>query len=554
MSKPIILCVDDDPEVLASVERDLRSRYRKEFRIIKALGSQNGLETAETIKKRGTPIALFLVDQRMPGMTGTEFLSKMTTLHPESAKVLLTAYSDTEAAIVSINEIALDHYLLKPWDPPEEKLYPVLDDLLSLWRSKATETFDGIRIAGARWSSNCYELKEFMSRNQVPYKWIDVDKDESMREMVKSITGEPNKLPVVFFEDGSVLIQPTVQEVAKKVGLKTSAANPFYDVVVIGSGPAGLANAVYAASEGLKTLIVERQAPGGQAGTSSRIENYLGFPAGLSGADLAQRAVAQAKKFGAELLTAQEVVEVKENGPYKVVRFKDGKEVSAYAVVLATGMKVRKLEMKGIDKLQGIGVFYGAAMTEASTYKGEEVCIIGGANSAGQGALFFSRYAKKVNIMIRRDSFVETMSSYLSERIETTPNIEIIPNAEVQEVVGNDGLELVRYKNNKTGDMHELNARAMFIFIGSAPQSDFVSDFVSTDEKGFILTGSDLPRLKNNRPANWNLKRDPFLFETSVPGVFSVGDIRHGSNHRVAAAVGEGSACIHLVHKYIETV
>lgn len=554
MTKPIILCVDDDPEVLASVERDLRAKYRKEFRIIKALGSENGLEAAETIKKRGTPMALFLVDQRMPGMTGTDFLAKMATLHPDSAKVLLTAYSDTEAAILSINEIGLDHYLLKPWDPPEQKLYPVLDDLLSLWRSKAEIPFEGIRLAGALWSSNCYEIKEFMSRNQIPYKWVDIDKDEAMLELVKSLTEDTTKLPIVFFADGSQIIQPTHQEIADKVGLKTTANNPFYDVVIIGGGPAGLANAVYATSEGLRTLIVERNAPGGQAGSTSRIENYLGFPAGLSGADLTQRAVAQAKKFGAELLTPKEVVKIEENGPYRIVKFKDGSQVSAYTVVLATGMKVRKLEAKGIDKLQGIGVYYGAAMTEAATYKGQDIFIIGGANSAGQGALFYSRYASTVTMMIRRDSLKETMSSYLIKRIEATSNITVLPNAELAEVKGENSLQKIIYKNIKTEELEELESAAMFIFIGSSPQSDFVADLVTRDDKGFILTGSDLPRLSNSRPANWSLKREPFLFETSVPGIFSVGDIRYGSNHRVAAAVGEGSACIHLVHKYIEAV
>ena len=554
MSKPIILCVDDDPEVLASVERDLRSKYRKEFRIVKALGSEKGLDAAETIKKRGTAIALFLVDQRMPGMTGTEFLAKMATLHPQSAKVLLTAYSDTEAAIVSINEIGLDHYLLKPWDPPEQKLYPVLDDLLSLWRSMAVIPFEGIRLAGALWSPHCFEIKEFMSRNQIPYQWVDIDKDESMRELVQSITSDTTLLPIIFYPDGSYTIQPKVQEIAGRVGLKTTAENPFYDLVVIGSGPAGLANAVYASSEGLKTLIVEREAPGGQAGTSSRIENYLGFPAGLSGADLAQRAVAQAKKFGAELLTAQEVASIEDSGSFKVVKFTDGTQVSASSIVLATGMKVRKLEAKGIDQLQGVGVYYGAAMTEAATYKDQDICIVGGANSAGQGALFFCRYAKSVTMMIRRDSLTETMSSYLINRIQATPNISVLPLAKVVEVVGENSLQKIVYRNIKTQEISELDSAAMFIFIGSSPQSEFVADLVTRDDKGFILTGLDLPRLSNNRPVNWQLKREPFLFETSVPGIFSVGDIRFGSNHRVAAAVGEGSACIHLVHKYIETV
>ncbi len=554
MNKPIILCVDDDPEVLASVERDLRSKYRKDYRIVKALGSDNGLEAAETVKKRGTPIALFLVDQRMPGMTGTDFLAKMTTLHPESAKVLLTAYSDTEAAILSINEIGLDHYLLKPWDPPEQKLYPVLDDLLNLWQSRAEIPFDGIRLAGALWSSNCYKIKEFMSRNQIAYQWVDIDRDESMLELVRSLTDDITQLPIIFYEDGTHAIQPSVQEIADKVGLERTAKKPFYDVVVIGSGPAGLANAVYASSEGLKTLIVEREAPGGQAGTSSRIENYLGFPAGLSGADLAQRAVAQAKKFGTELLRAQEVIKIDDNGSYKIVTFKDGSQVSAYSIVLASGMKVRKLEAKGIDQLQGVGVYYGAAMTEAATYKDQDICVIGGANSAGQGALFFSRYAKSVTMMIRRDALKHSMSSYLVDRIEATPNISVLPHSEVAEVEGDNSLEKIVYKDIQTGEMNELKSAAMFIFIGSSPQSEFVADLVVRDEKGFIMTGLDLPRLSNNRPANWSLKREPFMFETSVPGIFCVGDIRYGSNHRVAAAVGEGSACIHLVHKYIETV
>jgi thioredoxin reductase (NADPH) len=553
MQKPVLFCVDDDPEVLAAVERDLRSHYKNQYKILKANSGREGKEAALQLKQRGTPVALFLVDQRMPEMSGTEFLAEVKTLFPEAKKVLLTAYADTEAAIVSINDIALDHYLLKPWDPPELKLFPVLDDLLSDWNSSVRLPYDGTRIVGARWSAESYAAKEFLSRNQVPYQWVDIDDDDAIRESVKTLSEDFRKLPVILFPDGTHLVAPNNLQLAEKTGIQTKAKLPFYDVVVIGSGPSGLANAVYAASEGLSTLIIERSAPGGQAGTSSRIENYLGFPAGVTGADLAQRAVSQAKRFGAEMLTANEAVSFRREDPYRIVKLADGSEVSCYVIVFATGMSVQKLQAEGIEKLQGIGVYYGAAMTEAATYKGKDICIVGGANSAGQGAMFFSRYAKSVTILIRAASLSPAMSRYLVDRIEATPNIRVMPNVEVESVQGENGLEKVVVKHCVSGEKTELDMSAMFIYIGVAPHSTMAKEFVPVDEKGFIYTGPELPR-QNNKVKGWNLERDPFLFETNVPGVFAVGDVRSGANRRVAAAVGEGSAAIYMVHRYLQTV
>jgi thioredoxin reductase (NADPH) len=553
MARPVIFSVDDDPEVLAAIERDLRTHYRSEYRIMKASSAREASEAARHLKQRGTPVALFLVDQRMPETTGTELLAEMRKLFPDAKKVLLTAYADTEAAIVSINEIALDHYLLKPWDPPEVKLYPVLDDLLAEWSSKVKLPFEGIRVVGARWSAGSYEAKEFLSLNQVPYQWIDIDEDEPMRELIKPLSADLTKLPVIFFTDGSSLIAPSHRELAEKVGIQTKAQRPFYDLVVVGSGPAGLANAVYGASEGLKTLVLERSAPGGQAGTSSRIENYLGFPSGVTGADLAQRAVAQAKKFGAEILTAQEAVSFRREDPYRIITLSDGSEISAYAVVLASGMSVKKLEIDGIEPLQGIGVYYGAAMSEAATYRGKDICIVGGGNSAGQAAMFFTRYARSVTILIRAASLTNSMSKYLIDRIEVAPTIKIIPNVDVTSVGGEGKLERITIRNCISGEVTELPMSAMFIFIGAAPHAGMVDGFVERDDKGFILTGPDLPKV-GGKPRGWQLERDPFLFETNVPGVFAVGDVRSGANRRVAAAVGEGSAGIYMVQRYLQTV
>jgi len=553
LPKPVILSVDDDPEVLGAIDRDLRAHYRSDYRILKAGSASEALEAARELKQRGIPIALFLVDQRMPGMTGTEFLLEAQKLHPAARKVLLTAYADTEAAITSINDIGLDHYLMKPWDPPDQRLYPVLDDLLAEWATKARPPFDGIRVAGARFSPPSYLAKEFLSRNQVPYEWIDIDQDASMRELVSSLTGGVSKLPVVLFPDGSHLDAPTNLELAEKVGLKTRATRPFYDVTIIGGGPAGLANAVYAASEGLRTVLIEQNAPGGQAGTSSRIENYLGFPSGVTGADLAQRAATQARRFGAELLTAQEVVALRREDPYRIVRLADGTEISSYAVVLTTGMAVRKLDVPGIEQLTGKGVYYGAAMTEAATYRGQDICIVGGANSAGQGALFFSRYARSVCMLVRAQALSPSMSQYLVDRISATPNISVRSRVEVAAVRGGECLESVVLRNVDSAEESTLNFAAMFIYIGTAPRTEMVREVLECDPKGFVLTGPDLPRI-GGRPRGWALDRDPFFFETSIPGVFAAGDVRSGANRRVAAAVGEGSAAIYTVHRYLETV
>ena len=553
MTKPVIFSVDDDPEVLGAIERDLRKHYKNDYRIIKANSPKEALVAARQLKERSTPIALFLVDQRMPEMTGTELLSELIKLHPESKKVLLTAYADTEAAILSINDIGLDHYLLKPWDPPEQKLYPILDDLLQNWSATVRLPYEGIRVVGANWSPQCYDVKEFLSRNHIPYQWINIDEDEAMKELVRPLSDDCKKLPVVFFPDGSSIVAPTNLQLAEKAGIQIKAQKPFYDIVIVGSGPAGLANAVYGASEGLKVVVIERNAPGGQAGTSSRIENYLGFPAGVTGADLAHRAVAQAKKFGAEILTAQEAVAFRREDPYKVITLSDGTEISCYSIVFATGMSVNKLDLPGIDTLLGIGVYYGAAMTEAATYKGKDVCIIGGANSAGQGAIFFSRHVKHVTIIIRANSLESSMSQYLIERINASHNIKVLPNTVVKEVHGKTGLEKVSLKNCMTGEESDMDMSAMFIFIGQLPHTERIKDFVELDDKGFVLTGTDLPKI-NGKPKGWNIDRDPFIFETNIPGVFAVGDVRSGANRRVAAAVGEGSASIFMVHRYLTTV
>jgi thioredoxin reductase (NADPH) len=553
VARPVILAVDDDPAVLGAIDRDLRQHYRNGYRILKAGSGREALEAARQLKQRGTPVALFVVDQRMPEMSGTELLREVRKLHPESRKVLLTAYADTEAAIAAINEVALNHYLLKPWHPPDERLYPVLDDLLSDWSEQARLPYDGIRVAGARWSPQSYAVKDFLSRNQVPYQWIDIEQDPPTRELVRSLAGDLNRLPVVLYPDGSHLVAPTHRDLAEKLGMRTRAALPFYDLAIVGAGPAGLAAAVYGASEGLRTLLIEHDAPGGQAGTTSQIENYLGFPAGVGGADLARRATTQARRFGAEILGPQEVVSVRREDPYRVVRLADGTDVSCYAVVLATGVAVRMLEVPGLEPLFGIGVYYGAAMTEAAIYRGQDVCIVGGGNSAGQGALFFSRYARRVTLLVRRASLAGAMSQYLIDRIEAAPNIEVLTRAEVAAVRGDGRLERVVVRHLEDGGERELEAAAMFILIGAAPRTDVVAGLVERDEKGFILTGPDLPRA-DRRPRGWTLDRDPYLFETSVPGIFAVGDARAGSSKRVAAAVGEGSAAVGMVHRYLETV
>jgi thioredoxin reductase (NADPH) len=554
VAKPVIMSVDDDPEVLGAIERDLRQHYRSDYRILKASSGPQALDAARQLKQRGTAIALFLVDERMPEMTGTELLRAVRKLHPDSRKVLLTAYADTEAAIRGINDVGLDHYLLKPWHPPALRLYPILDDLLSDWSASTRPAYDGIRVAGALWSPRSYAAKEFLSRNGVPYQWVDVEKDESVAELVTGIAGDLTRLPVILFGDGTALVSPSNHELAHKIGMQTQASLPFYDLVIVGGGPAGLAAAVYGASEGLRTLMVEQDAPGGQAGTSSQIENYLGFPSGVSGADLARRATAQARRFGAELLSAQQVVAVRRDDPYRVVQLADQSKVSCYAVILAQGVAVRTLEVPGLRELIGIGVYYGAAMTEAATYRGQDVCVVGGANSAGQGALFFSRYARRVTMLVRAESLGDGLSRYLVDRIEATPNIAVHLGVEVTSVHGVRRLERVVTRDVRTREERELDPAAMFIFIGSAPHTGMVAGLIELDDKGYVLTGPDLPPGSQGRPRGWTLDRDPFLFETSVPGIFAVGDVRAGSGKRVAAAVGEGSATVSMVHRYLQTV
>jgi thioredoxin reductase (NADPH) len=553
VSKPVILCVDDDPEVLGAIERDLRRHYRGEYRIMHAASGPEGLEAARVLKERGTALALMLVDERMPKMSGTEMLEEAVVLHPDSRRVLLTAYADTAAAIRGINDLALDHYLLKPWDPPETRLYPVLDDLLAGWSATVRLPYDGIRVAGSALSPQCFDVKEFLSRNGVPYQWLDVDADASVRELVRGIAGDTAQLPVVLFPDGGSLVRPSTQELADRLGMNMRPSRRFYDLVIVGAGPAGLAAAVYGASEGLTTLLVEQAAPGGQAGTSSRIENYLGFPAGVSGSDLSMRAVAQATRFGTEMLSAQRVVAIRREDPYRLVCMEDGMEVSTYAVVLAQGVAVRKLAARGVEELTGRGVYYGAAMTEAATYRGRPVCVVGSANSAGQGALFFARYASTVTMLVR-SPLAKSMSSYLIDRIEAAPNIEVVSGVEVDAVHGEDHLEAVTVRSVVDGSVRDLEQAAMFVFIGSAPHTEMVAGLLETDDKGYVFTGPDLPAGPGGRPRGWTPDRDPFLFETNVPGIFAVGDVRAGSGKRVAAAVGEGSGCVGAVHRYLETV
>jgi thioredoxin reductase (NADPH) len=550
MAKPVILCVDDDPDVLGAIERDVRHRYGNDYRVLKARSGPEALEAVRQLKQRGTPVALFLVDERMPGMTGTELLREVLKLYPDARRVLLTAYSDTQAAISGINDLGLDYYLLKPWSPPGERLYPVLDDLLSDWTAHVRLPYEGIRLAGDRSSPRSYALKDFLSSNQVPYQWIDVDRDPPTRELIRTF-GDSTALPVVFLPDGSHLAAPSLRELAEKIGMQTRARLPFYDLAVVGAGPAGLSAALYGSSEGLRTILFEQNAPGGQAGTSSLIENYLGFPSGVSGDDLARRAATQARRFGAELL-AQEVVSLRREDPYRFLKLADGSEVSCKAVVLTTGVSWRTLDVPGIEALLGIGVYYGAARTEAATYRGQDVCIVGAGNSAGQGALFFSRYARHVTLLVRGATLAKSMSQYLTDRIAATPSIEVLTRVDVTAVRGDGRLAKVVVREDG-GTERELDEAAMFIFIGARPKTDMVAGWIELDDKGFVLTGLDVARPGRGQ-GGWTLDRSPFLFETSVPGVFAAGDVRAGSSKRVAAAVGEGSGSVAMVHRYLETV
>jgi len=550
--KPVILAVDDEPQVLNAVALDLRRRFRADYRILTAASGAEALDAIRKLRQRGDLVALFLVDQRMPAMTGIEFLNEARKVHPEAKKVLLTAYADTEAAIASINQVALDHYLMKPWHPPEQKLYPVIGELLDAWARAVRAPWDGIRVVGTLWSSGSHEAKDFLARNRIPYRWLDLDRDPEARALSESVPADARKLPLLFFPDGAVLSAPLRRDIAEKVGLRTQAAEKFYDLVVIGGGPAGLAAAVYGASEGLKTVLIEREATGGQAGTSSRIENYLGFPSGLTGADLAERATAQARRFGAELLAAQEVAALRVSDPYRTVVLGDGSELSCYAVVVAPGVSVRKLEVPGAEQVTGAGLYYGAALTEAAHYRDREVIVVGGANSAGQGAVFFSHYARRVTILVRGKSLAESMSHYLVDQIAATPNIEVVPETEVLEVKGTDRLEALVVRTGD-GAPRDIAAAAVFVFIGARPRTEFCDGVLARDPGGFIMTGLDLVR-DGQGPSGWPPGRLPALLETSVPGIFAAGDVRHGSSKRVAAAVGEGAVAVQLIHQYLKTV
>ena len=550
MAKPVILTVDDEPHVLNAIERDLRQHFSSEYRILKSESGKEALQTVRGLKKRNTPVALLLADQRMPEMSGTDFLTEAVKLYPAAKKALLTAYSDTQAAIKSINELGLDYYLMKPWDPPEKELYPVLEDLLGDWAVNARPLYDGIRVLGTLWSPGSHAMKDFLSRNQIPYQWLDVEKDEEGKRVLEALNGEPT-LPVAVFPDGEVLENPTMFELAEKSGLQTKASRPFYDLIIIGGGPAGLAAAVYGGSEGLRTVLVEKQATGGQAGTSAMIENYLGFPRGLSGADLARRATIQAKRFGVEILSS-EVVGVKAENAYRYVHLSDGSELSCHALVISTGLSLRTLNIPGIERLAGAGIYYGAALTEAVNYKGQDVLVVGGANSAGQGAMFFSRYTNKVYLCVRSDSIESGMSKYLIDQIRGTKNIELMLGTQVQEVKGKIRLEAVQLGNG-TSETRELPVAAMFIFIGATARTEMLDGLVERDQDGFILTGGDI-FLDGRKPRSWDLDRDPFPMETSVPGIFAAGDVRHQSVKRVASAVGEGAVAVSVVHQYLKTV
>lgn len=555
MAKPALLAVDDEPEVLRSVERDLRRKYGQHYRIVRADSGASALDAIHKLKERTESVALFLADQRMPAMSGVEFLAEATRIFPAAKKVLLTAYADTNAAIAAINQVRLDYYLLKPWDPPETNLYPILDDLLDDWRAHYRPPFGGLRVIGYRWSPASHSVKDFLGRNSFPYEWIDLtngDGDPEIQKLLDNELRDVSGFPVVLFPDGTRVERPTPALLAERLGLQTSAGRSFYDLLIVGGGPAGLAAAVYGASEGLKTALVEAEAPGGQAGLSSRIENYLGFPSGLSGGDLARRAMTQAKRFGVEIISPQCAVELRLEDPYRIVKMANGAEISCHALLIAAGLTWRKLDVPGLEQFTGTGVYYGAALTEAISCRDEDVFVVGGANSAGQGAIHFAQYARKVTMLVRAESLAKGMSRYLIDQIEATPNIEVLTHTDVLEAVGNEHLEALKIRDRETGVTSTIPASAVFIFIGAKPRTDWLADQVAMDGRGFIYTGPDLPKTAGaNMPKGWKLDRQPFLLETNVPGVFAAGDVRHGSIKRVASAVGAGSICVQMIHQHL---
>ncbi|MCL4465317.1 MAG: FAD-dependent oxidoreductase [Chloroflexi bacterium] len=551
-AKPTILAVDDDLGVLRAVERDLRAHYGKDYRILTADSGAAALSTLRQLVARGNALALLLVDQRMPAMTGVEFLVQAIDIFPDAKRVLLTAYADTAVAIRAVNEVRLDHYLLKPWDPPEERLYPVLDDFLADWQADYHPPFEGVRVVGHRWSPQAHAVRQFLARNQVPYQWVDVETDSQASVLLAAAGGEAGSLPLVVFPDGSHLAQPTNGQVAEKIGLQSHPTMPSYDLTIVGCGPAGLAAAVYGASEGLRVLVVEREAPGGQAGQSSRIENYLGFPVGLSGADLTRRAVAQAARFGAEILTPQEARSLRLNGSYKLVTLSDGLEVSSGALLISTGVSYRKLMAPGVEELTGSGVYYGASLAEALNVKDGDVFVVGGGNSAGQATLYLARFAKSVTILVRGDSMADSMPRYLIDNLEATPNVRLLTRMEVAEARGADHLEAVSLRQLSSGERGTLPAAGLFVYIGAAPRTEWLGDQLQRDPAGFVVTGADLLR-EGKPPTGWHLERDPFWLETAVPGIFAAGDVRARSVKRIASAVGEGSMAVQFIHQYLAT-
>ena len=556
MAKPVLIAVDDDAAVLRAVERDLRKHYAERYRVLRADSGAAALNALHGLKRRSEAVSLLLADQRMPEMSGVDFMRRAMDIYPDARRVLLTAYADTDAAIQAINEARIHHYLLKPWDPPEQQLYPVLDDLLEDWQAFYRPAFSGVRVLGHRWSPRSYAVRDFLARNQVPHHWLDAEdaeKSAETRDALAAARSETGKLPIVLFSDGTFLSDPTALEIAERLGLRTHAETSFYDLLIVGGGPAGLAAAVYGASEGLRTVMIERDAPGGQAGMSSRIENYLGFPSGLSGADLARRAVTQARRFGVEILTPQEVTRLRVEAGSKFAALADGTEIGAKALIIATGVSYRRLNVPGVDRVQGAGVYYGAAMTEAASCRGEDVYIVGGANSAGQAAMFFSQYARRVIVLVRGNSLRTSMSQYLIDQIRQTENIDVELNSEVIEVFGQEHLEAISVRCSTTGGAQKISTNSLFIFIGAEPGTEWLAGVIERDEKGFLLTGPDLMR-DGKPPKVWPLERDPWLLEASVPGIFVAGDVRYRSIKRVASGVGEGSNAVQFVHQYLSAV
>jgi thioredoxin reductase (NADPH) len=552
-TQPIIFSIDDDPQVLRAVSRDLKSNFRKDYKILSTTSAGEALDMLQSLKNKGESVALFVSDQRMPEMEGVDFLEKAMQFYPDAKRVLLTAYSDTDAAVKAINSVKLDYYLMKPWDPPEEKMFPVINELLDDWQNAYVPNFKGIKLIGYQFSPKSHHIKDFLAGNLIPYLWMDASGNEEAELLIKTNHIESTDFPVMVFEDGVVLKSPQISDIALKIGLSPTLKNDIYDVIIIGAGPAGLAASVYGASEGLKTLLIEKRAPGGQAGTSSRIENYLGFPSGLSGSELTRRAITQATRFGTEFLSPRQVKQIRIKDGYKTLVLDDDTEVNTRVVVITTGVDYRRLETPGLEKFSGAGIYYGAATTEASSCKDKDVFVVGGGNSAGQAAMYLAKFANKVHIIIRREDLSSTMSSYLIDQINGTENIHLMQRSEIVEAIGSDRLEQLTIENLDTHQKENYDASALYIFIGAKPFTDWLSDDILKDDKEFLMTGRDLI---NNEAFSklWKLERDPYLLETSCPGIFAAGDVRSGAMNRVASAVGEGSMAISFVHKYLAEV